>query len=150
MEEWYENIYQQTGIFVTTPGVPLGITVGKFNTIHTFLMVPSGDVIRRPILWCKILRPPEDLNIDLPMNVRVIVFRGRLKGMFGKVVGSYNGRVFIQTLDGSMPRYHPAINKFEWKYFVEDAECLYIWRMHQTPEQVYPEGFYEKLTSRGC
>uniref|UniRef100_A0A182MAQ9 Uncharacterized protein n=1 Tax=Anopheles culicifacies TaxID=139723 RepID=A0A182MAQ9_9DIPT len=148
MEEWIANNYRKH-VFVASPGHPVGLVIRELNYLHVLLLVPNGDVIRRPILWCDKQRPPLDPNVGLPRHTRVIVDSGRLQGMFGMVIGSIDGRVFVRTMDGCVPRYQQAVNEIEWKYFVEDATCLRVWLERTTPEEEYWDGSCDRQYSRG-
>ncbi|XP_041764035.1 uncharacterized protein LOC121589303 [Anopheles merus] len=91
------------GKFVTTRFYPVAVVVGPHTSIATQVMLHTGEVVGTPFACLRELLPPTDVNCNVANGKCVIVIHGRLKGMFGRVIGSFASRLIVRNCHGSAP-----------------------------------------------
>uniref|UniRef100_A0A182TJL7 Uncharacterized protein n=1 Tax=Anopheles melas TaxID=34690 RepID=A0A182TJL7_9DIPT len=91
------------GKFVSTRLYPVAVVVGPHTSIATHVMLHTGEVVGAPFACLRELLPPTDVNCNVANGKCVIVVHGRLKGMFGRVIGSFASWLIVRNCHGSVP-----------------------------------------------
>lgn len=100
---WLSRKRWTLGKFVSTRLYPVAVVVGPHTSIATQLMLHTGEVVGARFACLRELLPPTDVNCNVANGKFVIVVHGRLKGMFGRVIGSFESRLIVRNCHGSAP-----------------------------------------------
>uniref|UniRef100_A0A182LU58 Uncharacterized protein n=1 Tax=Anopheles culicifacies TaxID=139723 RepID=A0A182LU58_9DIPT len=114
------------GLFVRTVDHPFLLIIARLP-VSILLLLPNGNIISDRMPKWTVIDPPVDPTVTFQRKTTVKVYRGRLRGMFGEVLGSVQSQVYVRANPHSTPALVQYVDVLEWYYFVVDAECLKKW-----------------------